>query len=147
MRAVVQRVRRAAVRIGDETIGAIDRGLVVLLGVSVDDSPSQALTLAQKIAHLRIFDDEQGRLNRSVLDVGGAALVVSQFTLYADTSGGRRPSFARAARPEHAGPLCDRFVEALRELGVPVATGRFRAVMLVEIHNDGPVTILLDTDD
>jgi D-tyrosyl-tRNA(Tyr) deacylase len=146
MRAVVQRVRRASVRVGDEVIGQIGQGLCILLGVAVDDRAGQAETLAQKIAHLRIFDDEAGRLNRSLLDVGGAALVVSQFTLYGDTSGGRRPSFIRAARPEHAAPLCDRFAHALRELGVPVATGRFGASMLVEIHNDGPVTLVLDAD-
>jgi D-tyrosyl-tRNA(Tyr) deacylase len=147
MRAVVQRVTRAAVRVGDEVVGEIGRGLAVLLGVSTSDGPEQAVALAQKVAHLRVFDDEHGRLNRSVLDVDGAVLVVSQFTLYGDTRGGRRPSFIRAARPEHAEPLCDRFAEALRGLRVPVATGRFRAVMLVEILNDGPVTILLDTDD
>ena len=146
MRAVVQRVRRAAVRIGDEPVGEIGRGLCILLGVTPDDDPAQAVVLAGKIAHLRIFDDEQGKLNRSVLDVGGSALVVSQFTLYGDTSGGRRPSFIKAARPEQAEPLCERFAQALRDLGVPVATGRFRAVMLVEIHNDGPVTLVLDTD-
>ncbi len=146
MRAVVQRVNRAYVRVGGELVGAIEHGLVVLLGVAAGDTAEQADSLAQKVAHLRIFDDEQGRLNRSVLDVGGAILVVSQFTLYGDTRGGRRPSFVRAARPEQAEPLCERFAEALRAHGVLVATGRFRAVMLVEIHNDGPVTILLDTD-
>lgn len=146
MRAVVQRVRQAAVRVGDETVGAIGHGLVVLLGVATGDGPAQAEALAHKAAYLRIFDDEQGRLNRSVLDVGGSVLVVSQFTLYGDTSRGRRPSFVHAAPPEAAEPLCDRFADVLRSLGLAVATGRFRAVMLVEIHNDGPVTILLDTD-
>lgn len=146
MRAVVQRVRYAAVRVGDETVGEIGRGLCVLLGVASEDGVDQASALAYKVAHLRIFDDEQGRLNRSVLEVGGSVLAISQFTLYGDTSGGRRPSFIRAARPDHAEPLCDRFAQALRDLGVSVATGRFRAVMLVEIHNDGPVTLVLDTD-
>jgi D-tyrosyl-tRNA(Tyr) deacylase len=147
MRAVVQRVQRAAVRVGGEVVGAIGHGLVVLLGVATGDRPAQAEALAHKAAHLRIFDDDQGKLNRSVLDVGGSVLVVSQFTLYGDTSRGRRPSFVHAAPPEAAEPLCDRFAEVLRGLGLVVATGRFRAVMMVEIHNDGPVTILLDTDD
>jgi D-tyrosyl-tRNA(Tyr) deacylase len=144
MRAVVQRVRRASVCVGDEVVGAIGQGLAVLLGVAVGDAPEQATVLAGKIAHLRIFDDDQGKLNRSLLDVAGEVLVVSQFTLYGDTRRGRRPSFVHAAPPEEAEPLCERFTAALRELGVSVATGRFRAVMLVEIHNDGPVTILLD---
>lgn len=132
--------------VGAEAMGAIGQGVTVLLGVSVDDNPADADALARKVVNLRIFDDDAGRLNRSLLDVGGAALVVSQFTLYADTSGGRRPSFVRAAPPAVAEPLCDRFVERLREHGVPVETGRFRAVMVVEIHNDGPVTIMLDTE-
>ncbi|MDR7484200.1 MAG: D-aminoacyl-tRNA deacylase [Armatimonadota bacterium] len=146
MRAVVQRVRRAAVHVGQETVGAIEQGLAVLVGVSVADGPAQADALAGKIAHLRIFDDDAGRLNRSVLDAGGAVLVVSQFTLYGDVSRGRRPSFLQAAPPEQAEPLVDRVVARLRDLGLTVATGRFRASMLVEIHNDGPVTIILDTD-
>ncbi len=132
--------------VDNETVATIGAGLAVLLGVSVDDAPAHADALARKVANLRIFDDDAGRLNRSLLDVGGAALVVSQFTLYGDASGGRRPSFVRAAAPTLAEPLCDRFVERLREHGVQVATGRFRAVMAVEIHNDGPVTIMLDTD-
>jgi D-tyrosyl-tRNA(Tyr) deacylase len=147
MRAVVQRVTHAAVRVGDETVGAIDHGLAVLLGAARSDGPDQAEALAHRVAHLRIFDDEAGRLNRSVLDVGGSVLVVSQFTLYGDTSRGRRPSFVHAAPPEHAEPLCDAFVACLRALGLTVATGRFRTVMQVEIHNDGPVTIILDTGD
>ncbi|MDR7520900.1 MAG: D-aminoacyl-tRNA deacylase [Armatimonadota bacterium] len=146
MRAVVQRVRRAAVRVGEETVGAIEQGLAVLVGVSVADGPAQADALAGKIAHLRIFDDAAGRLNRSVLDAGGGVLVVSQFTLYGDVSRGRRPSFLRAAPPEQAEPLVDRVAARLRDLGLTVATGRFRTSMLVEIHNDGPVTIVLDTD-
>jgi D-tyrosyl-tRNA(Tyr) deacylase len=129
-----------------ETVGAIGPGLVVLLAVAIDDQPDQARALAEKIAHLRIFDDDAGKLNRSALDVGGGMLVVSQFTLYGDTRRGRRPSFVRAAPPVHAEALHDLFVTHLRVLGVPVATGRFRAMMLVEIHNDGPVTLVLDTD-
>jgi len=147
MRAVVQRVARAAVRVGDETVGAIGPGLVVLLGVSRDDGREPAEALAQKIAHLRIFDDEAGKLNRSVIDAGGSVLVVSQFTLYGDTRRGRRPSFVQAAAPEQAEPVCDHFAARLRDFGLHVATGRFRAMMLVEIHNDGPVTIILDTRD
>ncbi|MGQ0551119.1 MAG: D-aminoacyl-tRNA deacylase [Armatimonadota bacterium] len=146
MRAVVQRVARAAVRVGEDTIGEIGPGLVVLVAVARDDRPDDARALADKVAHLRIFDDEAGRLNRSVLDAGGSALVVSQFTLYGYTSRGRRPSFVRAAPPEAAEGLHERFVDALRALGLPVATGRFRATMVVEIHNDGPVTLVLDTD-
>ena len=133
-------------RVGDEVVGAIGHGLVVLLAVAGDDGPDQARVLADKVAHLRIFDDDAGRLNRSAQDVGGSVLVVSQFTLYGDTRGGRRPSFARAAPPEAAEPLHDRFVDHLRQAGLTVATGRFRAMMLVEIHNDGPVTLILETD-
>lgn len=134
-------------RVGNETVGAIDSGLVVLLGIAADDGPEQSSALAQKVAHLRIFDDDAGRLNRSVLDVGGSVLVVSQFTLYGDTGRGRRPSFVRAAPPEQAEPLCDLFVDRLQEQGLTVATGRFRATMVVEIHNDGPVTLVLDTSE
>lgn len=146
MRAVLQRVARASVRVGEETVGQIGPGLAVLLAVASDDGPPQAAALADKTAHLRIFDDDAGRLNRSVLDVGGQVLVVSQFTLYGDTSGGRRPSFVRAAKPEHAQAMVDAYVGCLRSLGLVVVTGRFRAVMQVEIHNDGPVTLMLDTD-
>jgi D-tyrosyl-tRNA(Tyr) deacylase len=146
MRAVLQRVTRAAVRVGEETVGAIGPGLVVLLAVAADDQSPQARALAEKVAHLRIFDDAAGRLNRSVLDVGGEVLVVSQFTLYGDARRGRRPSFTRAAPPAQAEGLHDHFVAHLRGLGVSVATGRFRALMLVEIHNDGPVTLVLDSD-
>lgn len=147
MRAVVQRVARAAVRVGDETLCAIGPGLVVLLGVAREDGPDEAARLADKTAHLRIFDDEAGKLNLSVADLGGSVLVVSQFTLYGDTSRGRRPSFVQAATPEQAEPLCDQFAARLRDLGLTVATGRFRTVMQVEIHNDGPVTLVLDTRD
>lgn len=144
MRLVVQRVRRAAVRVGDELLGEIGQGLVVLVGVRSSDTPTDARALAAKIAALRIFDDEAGKMNRSVQDVRGAVLTVSQFTLYADTARGRRPSFIDAAQPEHAEPIYEAFNAALREQGIPVTTGRFGAVMLVEINNDGPVTILLD---
>lgn len=144
MRAVVQRVTRGSVRVGDELVGEIARGCVVLLGVHVRDTDAQAGTLAEKIAHLRIFGDDEGKLNRSVLDVGGAVLSVSQFTLYGNTEKGRRPSFIDAAPPERAEALYQVFNDRLRALGVPVSTGRFRAMMTVEIHNDGPVTILLE---
>ncbi|MGH2404359.1 MAG: D-aminoacyl-tRNA deacylase [bacterium] len=146
MRAVVQRVARASVRVGAETVGEIGPGLVVLVAVARDDGPEDAKALAGKVAHLRIFDDGAGHLNRSLLDVGGSALVVPQFTLYGDASRGRRPSFVRAAPPEAAEGLHGQFVDALRAFGLPVQTGRFRATMLVEIHNDGPVTLLIDTD-
>ncbi|MDR7472442.1 MAG: D-aminoacyl-tRNA deacylase [Armatimonadota bacterium] len=145
MRAVVQRVERAAVRVEGEEVARIGLGCVVLLGVSVDDTADDARSLAHKIAHLRIFDDDQGRLNRSVLDVGGEVLSVSQFTLYGDTTGGRRPSFIRAAPPERAEPLYREFNRHLEALGVPVRTGIFGARMVVEIHNLGPVTLVLDT--
>ncbi len=144
MRLVVQRVTQGAVTVGDETIGAIGRGLVVLVGVRRGDGGEQADWLAEKTARLRIFEDDAGKLNRSVLDIGGSVLAVSQFTLYGDSSGGNRPSFIDAARPEDAEPLITRYVERLRVLGVPTETGRFRAEMQVAIHNDGPVTILLE---
>ncbi len=147
MRAVVQRVTRGSVSVGPELTGQIDRGLVVLLGIKKGDTESEALWLARKIANLRIFEDDAGRFNRSLLDVAGAALVVSQFTLYGDARRGRRPSFTDAARPEVAAPLVERFCSLLRGQGVSqVEAGRFQARMLVEIHNDGPVTIILDTD-
>lgn len=145
MRAVVQRVERAGVRVDGEEIARIGRGYAVLLGVSVEDTEADARSLAEKIAHLRIFDDDEGKLNRSILDVGGSVLSVSQFTLYGDTSGGRRPSFIRAAPPERAEGLYEVFNQHLRGLGVPVHTGRFRAKMTVDISNDGPVTLILDT--
>ncbi len=145
MRAVVQRVTRGGVRVDAEDVASIKHGYAVLLGVSTDDTEADAKTLAEKIAHLRIFDDDQGKLNRSILDVGGSVLSVSQFTLYGDTSGGRRPSFIKAAPPEQAEALYQTFNQHLRGLGVPVETGRFRAKMVVEIHNDGPVTLILDT--
>lgn len=145
MRAVIQRVREASVSVDDTIIGAIGAGLVILVGVAQDDSEKDAQFLAQKIATLRIFEDSAGKFNLSALDVGASALVVSQFTLYADTRGGRRPSFIDAARPEIAEPLVDRFAARLREQGLKVETGKFQARMLVKILNDGPVTILLDS--
>lgn len=147
MRAVLQRVTRAAVTIDGETVGAIGPGLVVLLGVARDDGREEARRLATKTAELRIFADDESRFSRSLLETGGEALVVSQFTLLADVRKGRRPSFAAAATPDEASHLVDAFAEALRELGVSVATGRFGAYMLVELENDGPVTIVLDTKD
>src|SRR5437764_1781254 len=143
MRAVCQRVSEARVRVSDETVGEIGPGLCILLGVARGDGQSDADRLAGKIARLRLFPDEQDRFDRSLLDTGGAALVVSQFTLIADTSKGNRPSFGGAARPERAEPLYERFCTALRELGVPVETGVF-ARMAVELTGDGPVTIVLD---
>ena len=147
MKAVIQRVSRASVQVEGKTVGAIGRGLVVLLGVAQGDGVDDARRLAQKTAEMRIFEDPEGRFNLSLLDTGGEALVVSQFTLLADTRRGRRPSFTEAAPPEVAEALVGEFEEALRGLGVPVAGGRFRAHMLVELVNDGPVTIILDTAD
>ncbi len=147
MRAVIQRVARGSVRVGDELVGAIGPGLVILLGVRSGDDEQAVAWLARKVAGLRIFEDDQGKMNRSLVDIGGGALVVSQFTLYGDARRGRRPSFAEAAPPEQAAPLVARFAELLAAEGVaPVETGRFQAMMLVEILNDGPVTIILDTD-
>ncbi len=145
MRAVVQRVREASVIVDDRTVGAIGVGLVILIGVTHDDDESAARYLAQKIATLRIFEDAAGKFNLSALDIGAAALVVSQFTLYADSRRGRRPDFIDAARPEVAEPLVDRFAVLLREQGLRVETGVFQARMLVQILNDGPVTIILDS--
>src|SRR3954470_22752054 len=139
MRAVVQRGSRAAARPG----GSIGPGLCVLLGIADGDGQDEVLRLAEKIAKLRIFENEEGKFDRSLVDTGGAALVVSQFTLLADTAKGNRPSFSAAARPELAEPLYERFAQALRELGVEVATGVFGAHMQVELVNDGPVTIVL----
>jgi D-tyrosyl-tRNA(Tyr) deacylase len=144
MRALLQRVSRASVTVEDKVISRIGKGLVILLGVGHGDGEGQASFLAEKIANLRVFEDEQGKTNLSILDVGGEAIVVSQFTLYADTRKGRRPSFIDAALPDVAAPLVDRFVELLRSHGVPTQTGQFGAHMKVEIHNDGPVTIWLE---
>ena len=145
MRALLQRVTRAAVRVDGATVGAIDRGLVVLVGVGPDDDETVAEALARQVAELRIFADEEGRTNRSLLAVAGGALVVSQFTLFADTRRGRRPGFTGAAPPDQAERLYERFASALAGLGVSVATGRFGASMAVELVNDGPFTIWLDT--
>lgn len=146
MRAVIQRVSEASVTVDDVVVGKIGPGLLVLLGVGAGDDMAIAELLAEKIANLRIFSDAAGRFNHSLLDVGGAVLVVSQFTLYADTRRGRRPSFSDAAPPEVAAPLIDMFAAALRRLSVEVATGSFGAHMHVALVNDGPVTILLDTE-
>ncbi len=145
MRAVVQRVREASVTVEGEVLGRIGQGLVLYLGVGRGDDESHVAYLAEKIAHLRIFEDEQSNLNRSVLDVGGAALVISQFTLYGDCRRGRRPSFDAALPPEQAQALYERFLAALAGHGVPVQCGRFRAMMDVASVNAGPVTILLDS--
>ena len=144
MRALVQRVTRASVRVGDELVGEIGAGLCVLVGVTHDDTPADAEKLAAKVHGLRVFDDDGGVMNRSLAETGGAALVVSQFTLYGDTRKGRRPSWVGAAPPERAEPLIEGFVAALRGLGTPVETGRFRADMAVELVNDGPVTLLIE---
>jgi D-tyrosyl-tRNA(Tyr) deacylase len=145
MRAVVQRVSEASVVINGQVVGAIGSGFLVLLGVTHGDGESEAAALARKIAGLRIFEDTAGKFNLALSDVGGAVLVVSQFTLYGDARKGRRPSFTAAARPEQAEPLCDRFVELLRGEGLPVQTGVFGAIMAVHLVNDGPVTLWLDT--
>ncbi|HEY6155146.1 MAG TPA: D-aminoacyl-tRNA deacylase [Candidatus Udaeobacter sp.] len=146
MRAVVQRVSRARVTIDSKVAGEIDDGLMILLGVGRDDTSAVAGSMAEKIANLRIFEDDQRKMNRSLLDVKGNALVVSQFTLYGDARGQRRPSFIAAAAPEQAKQLYEEFNDALRKLGVTVATGVFQALMSVELVNEGPVTILLDSD-
>lgn len=144
MRGLVQRVQRASVTVAGETVGEIGRGLCVLVGVTHTDTPSHATKLAEKIWHLRVMDDEAGVMNRSVADTTREVLIVSQFTLYGDTSAGRRPSWIDAARPEHAEPLVQAVVDHLRTLGATVATGRFRTEMRVDIQNDGPVTVLLE---
>jgi len=147
MKAVLQRVSHGAVSIEGETVGEIGDGFVILLGIREGDTEEQARWLANKVANLRVFADEDDRFNRSLLDIDGAALVVSQFTLYGDARRGRRPSFSHAAPPREAKPLVERFCELLQEVGVSrIETGRFGAMMQVEIHNDGPVTIILDTD-
>jgi D-tyrosyl-tRNA(Tyr) deacylase len=147
VRALLQRVSSARVSVDGETLGQIGPGWAVLLGVGPADSRDVAERLAEKVAYLRCFDDESGKMNRSVVDVAGQVLVVSQFTLYADTSRGRRPSYISAAPPSQAEPLVEHFADSLRGLGLHVSTGRFGAHMLVSIENDGPVTIWLDTDN
>jgi len=144
VRAVVQRVSRAAVRVDGETVGAIGRGFVVLAGFAPTDAEPALAWMAEKLAGLRVFGDAEGKMNLGIADIGGAMLVVSQFTLYGDASKGRRPSFIGAAPPELAEALYDRCVALLRERGVSVETGRFRAMMDVELVNDGPVTLLLE---
>ena len=144
MRAVLTRVSSASVRIGGETVASIGRGFLVLLGVHVDDTPAQADKIADRICGIRIFEDENGKMNRSLADVGGAVLIVSQFTLYADTRS-RRPGFTAAARPDTAIPLYEQVIAAVRERGFEVRTGEFGADMAVESVNDGPVTIVLET--
>ena len=147
MRIVIQRVSEAAVTVDGEIIAQIGRGLLLLVGVGVGDDEADARKLAQKCAEMRIFSDEEGRFNLSLIDVGGAALAVSQFTLLADVRRGRRPSFEGAAPPENAQPVFDAFVEALRASGVAAETGRFGAKMRVALVNEGPVTIVLDSTD
>ena len=144
MRVVLQRVSSASVSVEDRTIASIGTGFLILLGVAHGDEETAAAYLAKKIAHLRVFEDEAGKMNRSLLDVGGAALVVSQFTLYADTRKGRRPAFVKAAPPEVARPLVDFFAGQLAAFGIPVQTGEFGAHMKVALLNDGPVTILME---
>src|SRR6266700_130769 len=146
MRAVVQRVSRARVTVEGRVMGEITTGLMILIGVGRSDTSAIAASMAEKIANLRIFDDDQGKMNRSLLDVRGSALIVSQFTLYGDARGQRRPSFIAAAPPEQAKQLYEELSEALRSLGVTVATGVFQARMSVELDNEGPVTILLDSE-
>jgi D-tyrosyl-tRNA(Tyr) deacylase len=150
MRIVIQRVRRGRVSVDEETavktVAEIEKGLVILVGVGHEDGEGQAAYLAEKTANLRIFADSEGKTNLSCLDVGGEIIVVSQFTLYADTRKGRRPSFVNAAPPETAEPLVERFAELLRQQGVPTQMGVFGAKMLVEIENDGPVTVVMDRD-
>jgi len=144
MRALLQRVSSASVTVDEKVISQIGKGLVVLLGIGHGDAEEQVTFLAEKTANLRIFEDDQGKTNLSILDVKGKAIVVSQFTLYANSRKGRRPSFIDAALPEVAEPLVNQFVELLRGHGIPTQTGQFGAHMLVEIHNDGPVTIWLE---
>jgi D-tyrosyl-tRNA(Tyr) deacylase len=144
MRVLVQRVSHASVSVNRQTISAIGKGLLILLGIGQEDGEPQAQFLSEKIANLRIFEDDHGKTNLSVLDVKGEAIVVSQFTLYADTRKGRRPSFIDAGPPQMAAPLVERFAELLRSQGVPTQAGQFGANMLVEIHNDGPLTIWLE---
>lgn len=146
MRALLQRVSSAKVIVAGEVVGAIDRGFAILLGVTHNDTEAEAEWLAQKIAGLRLFEDPEGKMNLGLADVGGALLVVSQFTLYGDARKGRRPSFINAARPEQAEPLVDYFAAQLQTLGFTVATGRFGANMAVHIVNDGPVTLMLERE-
>lgn len=148
MRAILQRVQRGHVAVNGEIVGQVGAGYVILLGVTHSDGPDGVEKLAEKVVNLRVFEDDQGKMNLSALDTGAEMLVISQFTLYADTRKGRRPSFTNAAPPETAEPLVERFIAALRSLGIQkVASGLFGAHMLVHIENDGPVTIILDTEE
>lgn len=146
MRCVVQRVTEASVTVNGETVGAVGPGLMVLIGVSAEDTDADLKYMAEKVPNLRIFDDENGVMNRSVIDTGGSILAVSQFTLYGDARGGRRPSYIRAAKPDDANALYERLVAAWRAKGIHVETGRFRTDMKVSLVNDGPVTILIDSE-
>src|SRR5271169_5801173 len=146
MRAVVQRVSRASVTVEGRIIGEIAAGIMILLGVGREDTSAVAVSMAEKVANLRIFEDDQGKMNRSLMDVKGGALIVSQFTLYGDARGQRRPSFIAGAPPEKAKALYEEFTQALQGLGIAVATGIFQTMMSVELVNEGPVTILLDSD-
>lgn len=147
MRAVVQRVSSASVSISGETVGKVGQGFMILLGIKEDDTPSLCSYLADKCAGLRVFSDPEGKMNLSLSEIGGEILVISQFTLYGDCRKGRRPSFITAAKPETAIPLYERFVAELRDKGIHVETGRFGADMQVSLLNDGPVTLILDTDE
>ena len=146
MRCVVQRVTEASVTVNGETVGAVGPGLMVLIGVSTEDTDADLKYMTEKVPNLRIFDDENGVMNRSVMDAGGSILAVSQFTLYGDARGGRRPSYIRAAKPDEANAMYERLVAAWRAKGIHVETGRFRTEMKVSLVNDGPVTILLDSE-
>ena len=146
MRCVVQRVTEASVTVNGETVGAVGPGLMVLIGVSTEDTDADLKYMADKVPNLRIFDDENGVMNRSVIDVGGSILAVSQFTLYGDARGGRRPSYIRAAKPDEANAMYERLVAAWRAKGIHVETGRIRTEMKVSLVNDGPVTILIDSE-
>lgn len=146
MRLVIQRVSHASVAVDGQVVGQCGRGFCILMGVRVGDTEAEADWLANKVANLRVFEDDEGKMNRSLLDVGGEALVVSQFTLYADARKGRRPAFVKAEAPDRAEPLVSHFAERLRAEGVLTQTGVFRAMMQVEIHNDGPVTIVLERE-
>ena len=146
MRLVIQRVTQASVSVDGQVVGRCGVGFCILIGVKVSDTQAEAKWLANKVANLRVFEDAEGKMNLSLLDVKGEALVVSQFTLYADAQRGRRPDFIDAARPDEAEPLVDYFVDQLRAEGIPTQTGVFRAMMQVEIHNDGPVTIIVEKD-
>lgn len=145
MRAIVQRVSSASVTIDGRIVGNIGDGLVILLGITHNDTEKEVAFLSEKCANLRIFNDENDKMNLSLLDIGGEALIVSQFTLYGSCRKGRRPNFTEAAKPDHAIPLYEKFISSLRRLGIKVATGEFGAMMMVEIHNDGPVTLMVET--